>query len=373
MRFRLGKIFGAFLLAQAIATAGFASDILENAAHEPDVTNAVPLLFTAETSGPVRTPKAGPPGTPVSGQGFWKFAAARELVPVPPEIPSVTNAHSTLIVDKESGNAYWTLPGIGWIGFSNQLRSSWIVAGDPVFTNGNLHGADILPRPGKTPLVAVADNVAGRIYLTDITFQNAEILERPAFGAYATNNSFRPTDVAFVNEHELWVADGYAHQRFMPVDFSPLHWRGELYGGGKFSKNLHGITYDSAHDEFIFAARTEGQLKRVGRVPCRTSDIAGLPAGTLPCDVDLWGDYMLVPCLEGTNHSAGPIYIINTRKHAIVSMIKPKEDLGYTDAQHIHDAAWYVTGKGREQEIYIIFTNWRPGGIGALKLVNVAD
>ena len=58
---------------------------------------------------------------------------------------------------------------------------------------------------------------------------------------------------------------------------------------------------------------------------------------------------------------------------AIVSTIKPKEDLGYSDAQHIHDAAWYVTGKGGKQEVYIVFTNWNPGGIGALKLVNAPD
>jgi hypothetical protein len=38
------------------------------------------------------------------------------------------------------------------------------------------------------------------------------------------------------------------------------------------------------------------------------------------------------------------------------------KDLGYTDAQHIHDAAWYVTGKGRDQEVYLLFTNWNPGG-----------
>jgi hypothetical protein len=69
----------------------------------------------------------------------------------------------------------------------------------------------------------------------------------------------------------------------------------------------------------------------------------------------------------------GPLYIINQKKRAIVSTIKPKEELGYDDAQHLHDAAWYVTGKGKEQEVYILFTNWNPGGIGALKLVNIAD
>ena len=99
----------------------------------------------------------------------------------------------------------------------------------------------------------------------------------------------------------------------------------------------------------------------------------GLPAGTLLCDIDLWGDYALAACLDGANKTPGPLYIINLKKRAIVSTIKPKEDLGYTDAQHMHDAAWYVTGKGKDQEVYLLFTNWNPGGIGALRLVNIAD
>jgi hypothetical protein len=32
-----------------------------------------------------------------------------------------------------------------------------------------------------------------------------------------------------------------------------------------------------------------------------------------------------------------------------------------------------VTGKGSKREVYILYTNWNPGGVGALKLVNVAD
>jgi hypothetical protein len=87
--------------------------------------------------------------------------------------------------------------------------------------------------------------------------------------------------------------------------------------------------------------------------------------------VDLWGDYALAPCLNGPNNSPGPIYIINLKKKAIVSTIKPKEELGFTAAQHIHDACWYVTGKGSRRELYVLFTNWNPGGVGAVKLVSL--
>ena len=350
-------------------------------AHEPAgpefaVTNAVPLPFIVETGGPVPAPQPVrlAPGSRASGQGFWKFVAARELAPVPVAAqPKVVGAHGTIVVDKSAEVAYWGLQGVGWIGFSNKLSASWVVAGNPAFAAGNLHGADLLPRGKKPPLIAAADNVAGKIYLTDTTFQDVETLTRPGFGAYATNKTFAPTDVAFTSLKELWIVDGYGQQRFLSADLLPLRWREEMHGGGAFSKTLHGVTYDQAHDDLLFSARPEGQLKRLGRKSLRAKDIMGLPAGTLLCDVDLWGDYCLAACLDGANKTPGPLYIINLKRRAIVSTIKPKEDLGYADAQHLHDAAWYVTGKGRDREVYLLFSNWNPGGLGALKLVNLPD
>lgn len=344
--------------------------------NEYAITNATLLPFAVETRGPVRAPKAmtNTAGLRVSGQGFWKFVAARDRVPVPAAVPSVVQAHGTIIVDKATDTVYWGLQRVGWIGFSNQLSSSWIVAGNPAFTNGNLHGADILPRSRKAPLIAAADDVSGKIYLTDTGFQNVETLSRPDFGTYATNNTFKPTDVAFAGAKELWIVDGYGQQRFIPATVSPLHWLGEHYASGKqFSMTLHGVTYDKPHDDLLFSARPEGQLRRVDHKDRKLTDIMGLPAGTLLCDIDLWGDYALAACLDGPNKTPGPLYVINLKKRAIVSTIKPKEDLGYEDAQHLHDAAWYVTGKGKEQAVYILFTNWNPGGIGALRLVNITD
>jgi len=343
--------------------------------NEYAVTDATPLPFVVETRGPIRAPKAikPSPDMPVSGQGFWKFVAARDLVPVPAAVPSVVQAHGTIIVDKAKDIAYWGLQGVGWIGFSNKLSASWIVAGNPAFTNGNLHGADIFPRSRKTPLIAAADNMSGKIYLTDTDFQNVETLERPDFGSYATNKTFNPTDVAFAGGKELWIVDGYGQQYFIPADVNPFRWQGELYAGEQFSKTLHGVTYDKPHDDLLFSARPEGQLKRLDREPRRALEILGLPAGTKLCDLDLWGDYALAACLDGPNKTPGPLYILNLKTRSIVSTVKPKEDLGYSDAQHLHDAAWYVTGTGRNREVYLLFTNWNPGGIGALRLVNIVE
>ena len=343
--------------------------------HDESVT-ATPLPFAVEKKGPVRAPKAAPlaPGTSVSGQGFWKFVAARELTPVPPEaLPKIKGAHGTIIVDGERDLVYWGLEGVGWVGFSNHLSQSWVVPGDPTFAHGNLHGADILPRKGKLPLVVVADNNDGEVYLTDTSFQHAETLRIPGLEPYADKKGFAPTDAAFVSADEIWVTDGYGKAYFMPATGSPFQYTGKYYGGKKISNTPHGITYDPRDHTLIVSARPEGQLKRWDRKGEHFTDIAGLPAGSTVCDVDLWGDYALAPCLDGPKGTPGPIYIINLKTRSIVSTLRPKEDLGYADAQHIHDAAWYVAGKGAKREVYVLFTNWNPGGVGALKLVNVAD
>ena len=107
-------------------------------------------------------------------------------------------------------------------------------------------------------------------------------------------------------------------------------------------------------------------------------DSMGLPPGSTVCDVDVWGDYALAPCLDGPKgadgkSTKGPIYIVNLKKKTIASIIRVKDDLGYDLADHIHDAAWYVRGSGNDREVYILFTNWNPGGVGAIRLVNAPD
>jgi hypothetical protein len=364
------------LMATALLAApAWAHDAADGKPHSHDVTDATPLPFVVEKKGPVSVPRLDKAaGLQVSGQGYWKFVAARDLTPVPAEaMPRLKGAHGTIIVDKAADVVYWGLAKVGWIGFSNKLTKSWIVQGDATFTNGNLHGGDLLPRRGKTPLIAAADNVSGKTYLTDTTFQHADVLPMPEGDPYADKKGFAPTDVAFVDGRELWVTDGYGKAWFMPADVSPLKYQGKFFGGKPFSGTPHGISYDAVGKALIVSARPEGQIKRFGLKQKNVQDIAGLPAGSTVCDVDIWGDYALAPCLDGPNKSSGPIYIINLKKRAVVSTIKVKDELGYADALHIHDAAWYVTGRGRPQEVYIVFTNWNPGGVGAIKLVNIPD
>ncbi|HTH48537.1 MAG TPA: hypothetical protein VMB21_13575, partial [Candidatus Limnocylindria bacterium] len=144
----------AIFAALSAAPAASAHDVVGG--HPGEAVTATPLPMVVEKTGPFHSPKVVqfPAGSPISGSGYWKFVPARELTPVPPAaLPKLKGAHGTIIVDQERDQVFWGLEGVGWIGFSNHLTASWIVACDPTFAHGNLHGADILPRKGQLPLV----------------------------------------------------------------------------------------------------------------------------------------------------------------------------------------------------------------------------
>lgn len=340
-----------------------------------EATQAIPLAFITEAKGPVAAPKAQtlPAGTKTTGQGFWTFVAARDKVPVPAEaLPKIKGAHGTLVVDAPRDTVYWGLQDVGWIAFSQKLTQSAVVPQDPIFKAGNLHGADILPRRGKAPLIVAADNNNAEVYLSDTSFQQPQVLKTPNLEPYADGKGYAPTDATFLGKDQVWITDGYGKAWFMPASVEPFQFQGQAFGGKKFSGTPHGISYDAKNHSLIVAARPEGLVKVWDPKHQHAHAIHGLPAGSTVCDVDIWGDYLLAPCLDGANKSHGPIYIINLKKKAVVATLKPKADLGYADADHIHDACWYVTGSGRNREVYVIYTNWNPGGVGALKLVNPA-
>src|SRR5436305_6749345 len=93
------------------------------AAHDVDfkhlhgATNpATPLKIAAEASGPVKAPAPLKETIATSGQGFWKFAAMKDLMPTPEETkPFLKGAHGTIIVDGERDVVYWGLEKVGWV------------------------------------------------------------------------------------------------------------------------------------------------------------------------------------------------------------------------------------------------------------------
>jgi hypothetical protein len=364
----------ALAAALAVAAPVVAHEVTGGSA--PSGATPTPLPFVVERKGPVKAPSKVESAyqIPVSGQGFWKFTPVVGAMPVPVEaLPKLKGAHGTVLVDYEKDVVYWGLEGVGFVGFKDRLMTSWVVKGDPALSRGNLHGADIQPRSGKPALIAAADNNEGEVYLTDTTFQKVATLKHPPGKEYADGKGFAPTDVAFTDRNTVFVTDGYGRAFFMPADIEPFQYRSEIFGGKKVSQTPHGVTFDPVGKDLIVSARPEAQVRHWSLGKREWLDVQGLIPGSTVCDVDVWGDYVLAACLDGPKGSPGPIYIINQKKRAVVSTIKPKEELGYAYAQHMHDACWYVPGKGDNKEVYILFTAWNPGGIAAIRLTNIPD
>ena len=364
------------LLTSAVSSLALLTTTVSAHQPAPGATAPAPLALPVllETKGPVSAPRATPAtaGLQTSGQGFWTFVAVKDVLPLPIETqPFIKGAHGTLIVDSPTDTVYWGLENIGFVGFSNRLAASWVVNAGPELRRGNLHGADILPRKGHPPLIAAADNAEGEVYLTDTSFQKVSKLGIPDIAPYADKKGFAPTDVAFTGPSELYVTDGYGRAYVMPTTVEPFAYTGKFFGGKPMSQTPHGITYSPSDKDLLISARPEAQVKRWSPVKQQFLEVLGLPAGSIVCDVDLWGNYALAACLDSAGGKPGALYIVNLKKRAIVSVLKPKEELGFDFAQHMHDACWYVRGKGSQQEVFVLFTAWNPGGIGALKLVNL--
>jgi hypothetical protein len=334
-------------------------------AHEVHAAQSAPSVERL----PVTTEGEAPKGVerPSTGRGRWTFVAVTEgVLTVPAEaLPRVKGAHGTLVVDRERDIVYWGLEQVGWVAFSDRLTRSRVIKGDPALQRGNLHGADLLPRDARPPLVAAVDNVEGEVYLSDTSFQRVQKVAWPNRAPYEEADQYHPTDVAFVSDEELYVTDGYGAAHFMAMDVDPLAYRGEIQGGKWVSRTPHGITWDAENGSLVISARPEGQIKRWSTDSSAFNQVLGLPPGSTVCDIDIRGDYALAPCLNGPDNSPGPIYIINLRERTLVSTLQPKVDLEFDLAQHIHDATWYEA----DGELYVLFTNWNPGGIGAMRLV----
>lgn len=373
MRMRAFASWAAVGLAGWAAGSGWRAGAHEVAKASAGPQPAAVMPFVVDQKGPVKVsgPRVKRSEVQVSGQGYWTFTPVVGAVPVPVNaLPLIKGAHGTVIVDREKDVVYWGLENVGWVGFGERLMKSWVVDGDPAFRKGNLHGADIIFRKGKPPLVAAADNAEGEVYVSDTAFKNAAKVRIPAGGPYADGKGYAPTDVAFAPGGTVWVTDGYGKAYFMPADADPLKFRGEFFGGKKMSGTPHGITFDAGTGSLLVSARPEAQVHVWSPKEKGFLENNQLPAGSTVCDVDVWGDYVLAACLDGPKGTPGPLYVIDKKRRAILSTIKPKEELGYEHAQHLHDACWYVTGSGASREVYIVFTAWNPGGIGALKLVH---
>jgi hypothetical protein len=282
----------------------------EGHTHEVDASTApaLQLQIVPETKLPIRKHGGRSEAGPRSGQGVWQFIP--QPVGVLPEAvrKNIRGAHGTIVIDKKSATIYWGLQNVGWVALKDCFQTVSVVQANPKLAKGNLHGAELREHAGST-WIAAADDVEGEVYLMDTRFDEVKTLGAPPSAPYSAAKEFRPTDVSFISDSEAVVTDGYGKAYLAPIDLGEFAYKGGLFGGKKLSQTPHGVTQHKG--KLVIAARPEARLIFYDRKKEAVEEILQLPPGSTVCDVDIWGDYALAPCLNGPNNSPGPIYIVN--------------------------------------------------------------
>jgi hypothetical protein len=199
-------------------------------------------------------------------------------------------------------------------------------------------------------------------------------LTRPEYEEYqAADVTFKPTDTVMVGE-QLVVADGYGANYISTADLHTHQWVSHFGGKttdpdhhGRFG-TAHGINLTPQHTHLAIADRPHSRIA----ITTPQGDWVGshgLPAGSRPCGIDFteWQgqSYAVIGSLDDPEKGRpAPIYILDADYH-LISTIRPKEDLGIEQADHIHNTIWYqYNGK-----LYLICQAWNPGRFFVLEQV----
>lgn len=334
---------------------------------------------------PARTLSVAPADA-VSGQGVMRFRVLYASDRLPAEARDVlADAHGGFAVDRRAGKgeAYFALPGAGILRISSDLQSIDLLDTEAAVRDTNLHNTTLWEAADGTPYLTFPANDAGRVFTTTLDGELVHTLEPPAgeldLGHETVNayfdagKAFVPTDVDELRGR-LYVTTGYSDLDWVltarvrsatPLD---IRWHDLSFGGrgtdpGQFGTG-HGVTI--VHDgkgRVDIADRPNGEIDRFTPDGAYLSTV-NLPEGSWPCDIDYLDDYAVVGALYGPDHDKGaPVYVLDGDR--VISEIWPKDELGLTNFQHIHNATFHRV----EDRFYILVQSWNPGDFAVLEQV----
>ena len=346
----------------------------EGHAHRPSLE---PVARPAAAAAVLRPVVAGMPEA-TTGSGEFTFRHR------PIEFPAamsehLVKAHGGFAHDAQStggdGATYFALKDVGLLRLAPDLSGIEVVGGDERFASVNVHNTCLFREHGETFLALPSDE-AQRAFLTTLSGQVLRVFPNPYAPA---ETPFRVCDLEYVDGN-LYAPNGYADNvcfvtnpfRRAPEDPSLGVWEPQRFGGagtdhGKFG-TAHGITRVPGTNVFTIADRANSRVESYTPAGRYVGGIA-LPAGSLPCDVDYFGDLTLVGCLKGPDGSTpAPIYIL--RDGNLVGELNIGRDLGLEGFTHIHNAAFCpVPQPDGGFRLFVLAYAWNPGNFAILEQV----
>ncbi|MBI4928599.1 MAG: hypothetical protein HY835_12595 [Anaerolineae bacterium] len=313
-----------------------------------------------------------------SGTPPFEFVHRKDLHALPDGVlANETRLHGGFAADRRPGygQLYYGMPGSGILRIAPDLRAQELIDLPAALQPLNFHSTKIgeiggEPRrflPANEDALVAVVTLDGRLDFT---------LSKPEFEQYQSGEAkFAPTDALPVGG-DLFVADGYGSNYITTADLSTRQWKG-IFGGaapvaeaqGKFS-TAHGFNlHPTDHHHLVIADRPSSRLQVHGLDGAFRSSHA-LPPGSWPCGIDFieWeGRWLGVigSLLDGEKERPAPIFIVDAHSFAVLSTIRPKEELGVEAAQHLHNVVFHVAG-GR---LHLVCQSWNPGHYFVLGLV----
>ncbi|MCC6455852.1 MAG: hypothetical protein IT328_12950 [Caldilineaceae bacterium] len=311
-----------------------------------------------------------------SGQNPFSFIYRDDLRNLPAmALAHESKLHGGFAVDRRPGygHLYYGMAGCGLLRISPDLITQEIIDLPPDLQTVNFHSTKIGEFEGKPRLFLPANNDA-MVAIVTLDGDVEMTLTKPEFAEYqAADTLFKPTDTLLLGD-QLLVADGYGANYISTADLTTQQWISHF--GGKTSDpdhhgrfgTAHGINLTPHHHHLAIADRPHSRIA----VTTPTGDWIGshaLPAGSRPCGIDYveWkGQWVaVVGSLDDPEKDRpAPIYILDADYH-LLSTVRPKEDLGIEQADHIHNVIWYP----HNGSLFLICQSWNPGRYFVLEWV----
>jgi hypothetical protein len=310
-----------------------------------------------------------------SGQSPFAFAYRDDLRNLPAAaLENESKLHGGFAVDSRpaAGHLYYAMAGCGLLRISPDLTQQEIIPVPSHLQAVNFHSTKIGIFEGKPRLFLPANNDAMVVIMT-LEGKVEATLTRPEFEEYqAAETPFKPTDTVMLGD-QLVVADGYGANYISTTDLHTHQWT-HHFGGktadpdhhGRFG-TAHGMNL-TPHHHLAIADRPHSRIA-ITTPSGEWINSYGLPAGSKPCGIDFtqWNNrwYAVVGSLDDPEKNRpAPIYILD-QDYRLISTIRPKEELGIEQADHIHNVIWYQ----QNGTLFLICQAWNPGRFFVLELV----
>jgi len=332
-------------------SATFAAAGLSGHAHSHHHVNEAAADDSAAAAAP-----AGDPNAPViTGTGAFRYQYVPEKLVLPAEV-KMRNGHG--LCHDNQGNIYFTFEPEKvedqtrcLVRFAPDGTGATLLGTDNALAHGVPHGLNIhIDKDGRAVLYHANNDAT--VHKTTLEGQILWTQKwSPQMGNYKPTDAVEPPETG-----RVMVADGYGSSMIHALKAADGVYAGKSWGGlGAAHGELncpHGITYDPRRKLLLTADRGNKRLEYFTLSGAYHSTIAS-SAITAPCNADIWGDYVLVPDLDG------PLVILDANNQ-VISILEVGKLLGSRGFKHPHDAIWLPNGD-------IAVCTWNPGRIGYWK------